>query len=469
MHYTVKELQNLGVQCKGTDNIQISKSVNIYNPQNLILHDNIRIDDYTILSCKGIIEIYDYVRISSHCLLTCETKITIEKYCNISSGVKMYGGINNTNNSITNPLIPSKYSEMEYGSIVMQKHSVIGANSIIYPNIIISEGTTIQPLSLVNIKTEPWKIYAVNTIKFIKNRKNDQKTINNLDNEIFFDELYNEELKNMELENKKESVNKETKEINIDQNSILMNKHENSENKNNEKLNILITGGSKGIGRNIAINFLNEGHNVIVTYYKSYEEALELKKIGINIYQLNVTDTEECKIILQKIIDDFSKIDVLINSAGILKNELFHKMSYEIWYDVINTNLISIYNITHPIINNMLQHHKGKIINISSICGLKGSKGQSNYCASKFGIIGFTKTLALEYGRNNIQTNCICPGLVNTDMIKQIDNKVLNKILDSIPVNELIEPDEIFDICKLLINSKHSNGTIFNIDGGMLC
>ena len=238
-------------------------------------------------------------------------------------------------------------------------------------------------------------------------------------------------------------------------------------NQTSTKLNILITGGSKGIGKSIAINFLNQGHNIIILYNNSYKEALELQNMGIFIYKLDITNNNECQIVLQNIINDFTKIDVLINNAGILKNDLFHKMTHETWYEVINTNLISIYNITHPIINNMLEHKKGQIINISSIYGLKGSKGQTNYCASKFGIIGFTKALALEYGRKNIQTNCICPGLVNTDMIKEIDNKVLDKILDTIPINKLIEPDEIFEICNLLVNSKNCNGTIFNIDGGM--
>ena len=144
-------------------------------------------------------------------------------------------------------------------------------------------------------------------------------------------------------------------------------------------------------------------------------------------------------------------------------------MTFENWFDVINTNLISVYNVTNPIINNMLEHKKGKIINISSIYGLKGSKGQTNYCASKFGIIGFTKSLALEYGNKNIHTNCICPGLVDTDMIKEINSKILEKILNDVPINKIINPDEIFNVCQLLINSNSCNGTIFNIDGGMLC
>lgn len=169
--YSINELKNLGIQLKGTDNIQISKNVNIYNPQNLILHSNIRIDDFTILSCKGKIEIYDYVKISSHCLITSENNIIIEKYCNISNGVKIYGGINNNNILITNPLIPNKYTSLEQGNITIKKHTIIGANSVIYPNVCLAEGSTIKPLSLVNTDTEEWNIYEGNPIKLVGNKK----------------------------------------------------------------------------------------------------------------------------------------------------------------------------------------------------------------------------------------------------------------------------------------------------------
>ena len=449
--YSIEELIKIGVKVKGK-NIKISKFVNIYNPSNLILHDNIRIDDFTILSCKGLIEIYDFVRISSHCLLTSESKIIIHKYSNISSGVKFFGGMDNTNNKLlTNPLIPNKYNEIDKGDIILKEHSIIGSNSIITPNIIIEEGTMVKPLSFVNKNTEPWKIYEGNPIKFIKNRNINHKIIKDLDNEIFFDDLYNEEIDNNEITSFVE--NKNTTQI--------------INNGVSEKLNILITGGAKGIGRNIAIHFLNQGHNVIITYYHSQNEAEELKKMGIHIFQLNITNNSESKIVINKMIEEFKFINVLINNAGIIKNNLFHKMSYEDWSSVIDTNLISLYTITHPVINNMLENKKGKIINISSISGLKVSKGQSNYCSSKFGIIGFTKTLALEYGRSNIQTNCICPGLVDTDMLKEINSKVLDKIINDIPVNKLIHPNEISAICDLFVKSDTCNGTVFNIDGGM--
>lgn len=230
---------------------------------------------------------------------------------------------------------------------------------------------------------------------------------------------------------------------------------------------ILITGGSKGIGRELAINLKNQKNNVIIFYNNSEKEALELMELGIIIYKVDINNFEKTKEIIQDIINKFERIDVLINNAGILKNNMFHKMTYDEWNTVINTNLSSIYNVTNPVINNMYKNKSGKIINISSVSGLTGNKGQSNYCSSKFGIVGFTKCLALEYGRHNIHTNCICPGLVDTDMIKDINETVRNKILDAIPVNKLIHPIEIVRICDLLIKSNNCNGSIFTIDGGM--
>ena len=236
-----------------------------------------------------------------------------------------------------------------------------------------------------------------------------------------------------------------------------------------DKKNILITGGSKGIGYNLANNFNKLGYNVIITYNNSIENISNLESVGIHCYKLDITIYNDCKNVLGQIIEKFEQIHILINNAGILNNGLFHKMTYDQWNSVIDVNLKAVYNVTHPVINNMIINKFGRIINISSISGLKGSKGQTNYCSSKFGIIGFTKALALEYSNSNITVNCICPGLVNTDMVKDINPVVLDKIINALPVKKIIEPDEIFKICEFIINSEYSTGSVFTLDCGMNC
>ena len=169
--YSIDELKELGIKVFGK-NIKISKFVNIYNPTNLILHDNIRIDDFTILSCKGSIEIFNNVHISTHCFITSSTKIIIGKYSGISSGTKVFGSSDDySGNFLTGPTIPSKYLNVQNGDIIIKNHVVIGSNSVIMPNITIEEGTAIGVNSFINKNTDEWKIYAGSPIKFIKNRE----------------------------------------------------------------------------------------------------------------------------------------------------------------------------------------------------------------------------------------------------------------------------------------------------------
>ena len=210
-------------------------------------------------------------------------------------------------------------------------------------------------------------------------------------------------------------------------------------------------------------------YNVVITYNNSLVQANELEKYGIFIYKMNITNNLNCKNVIQDVINKFKKIDILINNAGILDNQLFHKMDIDKWKNVIDTNINSLYNVTYYIIQNMIENKNGKIINISSVCGIKGSKGQTNYSTSKHGVIGFTKSLALEYGNTNIQVNCICPGLVDTDMIKSINKKVIDKIIESNPIKQIINPIEIAKACDFFVNSNYCSGSILSIDCGMSC
>lgn len=169
--YTIEELKKMGITVYG-ENVSISKFANIYNPKNLILHDNIRIDDFTIISCKGIIEIFNYVHISAQCFFSSTTKIVIGNYSAVSVGTKIFGGCDDFSGEyLANPTIPEKYTNVKIGNILIGNNVIIGSNSVIMPDITIEDGAVIGANSFVNKNCDSWKIYAGSPIKFIKNRK----------------------------------------------------------------------------------------------------------------------------------------------------------------------------------------------------------------------------------------------------------------------------------------------------------
>lgn len=234
-------------------------------------------------------------------------------------------------------------------------------------------------------------------------------------------------------------------------------------------MNVLITGGTRGIGKSIAI-FLQNNFNVIITYIHSEKLAKQLHiKYRISCYKCDVSKYDECKKTIENIIKKHGEIDILINNAGITKNCKFHNMEYSDWYRVINVNLNSMYNVTKHVINGMLSNNSGKIINISSISGIKGFIGQTNYCASKFGIIGFTKSLALEYASKNITVNAICPGFTNTDILKNIESDLLKTLVKKIPSRRIMDTNDINNTINYIINCKNLTGSIISIDGGLSC
>ena len=180
LSYSIEELKQMGIQVHG-NNIKISKFVNIYNPKNLILHDNIRIDDFTIISCKGIVEIFNYVHIGAHCFVSSATKIVFGNYSCISPGVKLFGACDDFSGEfMTNPVVPSEFLNVTTGDIIFESHALVGSNSVVLPNVVLAEGTAIASLSLVKKNTERWTIYGGIPIKKIKERSNNCKELEHL-------------------------------------------------------------------------------------------------------------------------------------------------------------------------------------------------------------------------------------------------------------------------------------------------
>lgn len=232
----------------------------------------------------------------------------------------------------------------------------------------------------------------------------------------------------------------------------------------------VVSGGSRGIGAAISKALQAAGHKVAATYAGNDEAAAKFKaETGIAVYKWDVSNYKACAEGLKKVCEDFGPIDILVNNAGITRDIMFHKMTPEQWYDVINTNLNSLFNMTRPVIEGMRERGFGRIVNISSINGQKGQVGQTNYTASKSGDIGFTKSLAQENAGKGITVNAICPGYIATDMVKAVPAEVLEKsVLPQIPVRRLGEPEEVAR-CVLFLVSEESGfitGSTLSINGG---
>ena len=243
-----------------------------------------------------------------------------------------------------------------------------------------------------------------------------------------------------------------------------------------EGKNAIITGASRGIGRGIARVFAQHGANVAFTYSSSVEAAEELEQELTNMgvkakaYKSNAASFEEAQDLIAQVSKDFSSIDILINNAGITKDNLLMRMSEEDFDKVIEVNLKSIFNMTKAVQRTMLKQRHGSIINMSSVVGVKGNAGQSNYAASKAGIIGFSKSMALELGSRNIRTNVIAPGFIETEMTAKLDEKTVQGWRDNIPLKRGGSPEDIANACVYLGSdlSSYVTGQVINVDGGML-
>ena len=238
----------------------------------------------------------------------------------------------------------------------------------------------------------------------------------------------------------------------------------------------IVTGGTRGIGKAIVSKFIEHGCNVAFTFHSSNEEAkkLEKKLSNSNVickgYKSNAANFSESSYLIENVIKDFDKIDILVNNVGITRDGLIIRMNEENWDDVINTNLKSCFNLTKAISKIFLSQKHGSIINITSVVGIKGNAGQSNYAASKAGIIGFTKSIALELGGRNIRCNGVAPGFISTEMTEKINESELEEWKKSIPLKREGLPEDVANICIFLASDQSSyiTGQIIKVDGGMV-
>ena len=238
----------------------------------------------------------------------------------------------------------------------------------------------------------------------------------------------------------------------------------------------IITGASRGIGKGIAKEFAINGVNVAFTFSKSEEVAKEFEKelnsLGVKAvaYQSDAANYDDSIDLVEKINADFDSIDILVNNAGITRDNLLMRMQEEDFNQVIKVNLNSVFNMTKAVQKVMLKQRSGSIINMSSVVGVKGNAGQSNYAASKAGIIGFSKSIALELGSRNIRCNVIAPGFIETEMTKKLDEKIIENWRNSIPLKRGGTPLDVANACVWLASdmSSYVTGQVLNIDGGLL-
>ena len=238
----------------------------------------------------------------------------------------------------------------------------------------------------------------------------------------------------------------------------------------------LITGASRGIGKGIAKEFARQGANVAFTFNASVEAAKALEKelethgIKAKGYQSNAADFDAAQELVKEVIEEFGSLEILINNAGITKDNLLMRISEEDFDKVIEVNLKSVFNLTKAVIRPMMKQRIGSIINMSSVVGLKGNPGQANYAASKAGILGFTKSVALELGSRNIRCNAIAPGFIETEMTAKLDEKQVDEWRKAIPLKRGGTPEDVANACVFLASelSSYITGQTLNVDGGML-
>jgi acetoacetyl-CoA reductase len=236
----------------------------------------------------------------------------------------------------------------------------------------------------------------------------------------------------------------------------------------------IVTGGSRGIGAAISMELARQGVKVVLNFVSREEIAekmvADINEIGGEAYAVraDVSSTEDAAHLVQEAIDHFGRVDILVNNAGITRDSTFKKLSSEDWRKVIDVNLNSVYNTTSVALPYLLESDAGRIINISSIIGQAGGFGQTNYAAAKAGLIGYTKSLALELAKSNVTVNAICPGFIGTEMVQAIPEKVLAGIVEKVPQKRLGKPEEVArGVAFLCSDGAYITGQQLNINGGL--
>ncbi|MBV8074619.1 MAG: 3-oxoacyl-[acyl-carrier-protein] reductase [Candidatus Eremiobacteraeota bacterium] len=237
----------------------------------------------------------------------------------------------------------------------------------------------------------------------------------------------------------------------------------------------LVTGGTRGIGAAITCALAKEGVKVAAGYSRGAESAEKLKSklegegASISIHQGRVDEAADCQRVVKEVLDRFGRIDFLINNAGITIDKTVRKMTDDDWTQVLAVNLSGAFRMTKAVLEHMIERGSGRIVNISSVIGETGNVGQANYAASKAGLFGFTKSLALEMAQRGITVNVVAPGFIETEMVAAIPKEALQKVIDRIPQRRLGKPEEIARVVRFLVDDESSyiTGAVFHVNGGL--